>query len=243
MEKSDKEDRIVGGEEASITNYPYQVFMIMYRGNSTYQCGGSIISELHILTAAHCIDRIDYIDVRVGSSAPFEGGTVYRSGQLISHPNYDRRTFENDIAIVWLTQYMSLDGINATKIRIARRRYYPANNTEMDISGWGADREGGATPTATLRATRINVQSITLCQSLFGETLVTNRSFCAGPLEGGKDTCQGDSGGPGRQVSNGIQIGIVSNGFGCARPNSPGIYTNVGSFYSWIVLMTGGFVN
>ncbi|KAJ0179496.1 hypothetical protein K1T71_005208 [Dendrolimus kikuchii] len=239
--RSDNDQRIVGGEEAAIHNYPYQSYLVLYRGNETYQCGGSIISYFHILTAAHCLERIDYVIVRIGSNQAFEGGTTYRSSQLITHQDYNSRTFEADIAIIRVSRRMVLDGINSARISIPRQNYYPLNNTEMAISGWGATGEGEPT-TTTMRATTVNVHSITYCQQRFGNTLVTNRSFCAGPLEGGRDTCQGDSGGPGKNVANNVQIGVVSNGFGCARPNSPGIYTNVGSFTNWIRVNTGGMV-
>lgn len=56
-ERSDDDQRIVGGEEAAVQNYPFQAFLILFRGNTTLQCGGSILSRFHIMTAAHCLEK------------------------------------------------------------------------------------------------------------------------------------------------------------------------------------------
>jgi secreted trypsin-like serine protease len=64
--------------------------------------------------------------------------------------------------------------------------------------------------------------------------LIYNEEICAGNMAtGGVDTCQGDSGGPmfkRNAAGQWIQVGITSWGIGCARPNAPGVYTEVRTF-------------
>lgn len=67
---------------------------------------------------------------------------------------------------------------------------------------------------------------------------ITPRMICAGDFtDGGKDSCQGDSGGP--LVSDNVLYGVVSWGYGCARPNYPGVYTNVAVLRDWVKETTG----
>lgn len=66
---------------------------------------------------------------------------------------------------------------------------------------------------------------------------ITDRMLCAGYTSGGKDACQGDSGGP--LTGDGILYGLVSWGYGCAKPNYPGVYTNVANLRSWIKAHSG----
>jgi trypsin len=77
----------------------------------------------------------------------------------------------------------------------------------------------------------VPIVSRQVCSETYGEIL--DSLVCAGEEEGGVDSCQGDSGGPLYDAS-GIQIGIVSFGIGCALPDTPGVYTNVGSFIDFI---------
>ncbi|KTG33552.1 hypothetical protein cypCar_00002657 [Cyprinus carpio] len=99
-----------------------------------------------------------------------------------------------------------------------------------------------------LQETMVPVVANDQCNTLLGSGSVTSNMMCAGLTQGGKDTCQGDSGGPmvSRQCTVWVQSGITSWGYGCADPNSPGVYTRVSRYQSWITNSIGqnlpGFV-
>jgi secreted trypsin-like serine protease len=99
------------------------------------------------------------------------------------------------------------------------------------VTGWGATSEGGPQSPILLKASVPHVPD-NVCDDTY-ENLIPNEMICAGLRRGGVDTCQGDSGGPmfRRDAANQwIQVGITSFGFGCARPQTPGVYTEVSTF-------------
>ena len=97
------------------------------------------------------------------------------------------------------------------------------------VSGWGTTREGGGLP-ATLQKVDVPIVSDDDCRISYPGDWIADSMMCAG--EKGKDSCQGDSGGP--MVCGKYLCGIVSGGQGCARPDYPGIYTQVSYFVDWI---------
>ncbi|XP_047667767.1 trypsin-1 isoform X2 [Tachysurus fulvidraco] len=99
------------------------------------------------------------------------------------------------------------------------------------ISGWGNTLSSGTNYPSRLMCLDAPILSDTTCKNCYPGQITSNM-FCAGYVEGGKDSCQGDSGGP--VVCNGQLQGIVSWGSGCALRNKPGVYTKVCNYNSWI---------
>merc|ERR1712024_380179 len=92
---------------------------------------------------------------------------------------------------------------------------------EAIVSGWGTLSSGGNQPTV-LHDVTVTVQANSDCNDAYGNSITSNMICAAAP---GKDSCQGDSGGP--LVTDGVVIGVVSWGYGCAQPNAPGVYARV----------------
>nr|XP_021183943.2 trypsin-7 [Helicoverpa armigera] len=241
VHKQQKEDggKIVGGTETTIQEYPYQAYLLLYNGSDYFQCGGSIVNAYYVVTAAHCLEGIQTVYVRIGSTISNSGGIQYETSTFSSHPFYNPSTFDYDVGIVSVSQGMQLDGTNAKAIELVRTFHDIANGTNITLTGWGATGEGEAV-TSTLRVVSVPGVDRETCNNQLSGT-ITSRMFCAGYPEGGKDTCQGDSGGPAVVRSTGRLAGIVSFGYGCARPDSPGVYTRIGNFNirNYIRMMTG----
>ncbi|KGO68710.1 Peptidase S1A, chymotrypsin-type [Penicillium italicum] len=227
---------IVGGSEVSIEDFPYQI-ALLYGGS--LNCGGSIISHNHVVTAAHCVSTASAseLGIRAGSSFCDSGGSVVNISSIAIHPKYDTVTFDNDIAILTLAESITY-GPRIAPLGIPYNGSgLPSNGEEVVVSGWGAVHEGGA-PSPTLRAANVSMINMKECKARFRNWKpITDSMFCAGVPEGGRDSCDGDSGGP--AVANGILIGVVSWGNGCARREYPGVYSNTAYLRGFIGQITG----
>ncbi|XP_031763541.2 trypsin-3-like [Galleria mellonella] len=224
--------KIVGGTETNITSYPYQVYVEVLRGVLSYGCGGSILSDKYVLTAAHCLTGVSRVRVRAGSTSASSGGTRYTTFLYKIHPDYDPITSDNDIGIIRMVRKMTLDGVNTRAVALPSADTVIDEGQNVVVTGWGATSEGGS-GSDTLMVVTVPVVSLQSCNETYSNS-ITPRMFCAGYEEGGKDSCQGDSGGPAVDETTGEQLGVVSFGRGCARPNVPGVYTNVVEFLDWI---------
>lgn len=105
------------------------------------------------------------------------------------------------------------------------------------MTGWG-NTQSSTESTFWLRSANVPAVNQTKCSDAYREFGgVTDRMICAGYEKGGKDACQGDSGGP--LVYENKLVGVVSWGYGCARPNYPGVYSRVASVRDWIKAQSG----
>jgi len=241
-----KEDgKIIGGQSARISSFPYQVSIQTTRGQ--HFCGGSIISTRHILTAAHCVDDQSASSMQVvtgKTNLSDQGGQTRRVARVTPHPAYNRRNTDNDIAVIELASPLTItkDGVERI-IALDHSEFSPRRSTDhFIVSGWGLTREGVSTSRAnTLQYVRVPGVSRATCARRYASRgfEVTNNMVCAGYDEGGKDACQGDSGGPAISSVSGRQAGVVSWGVGCARAGLPGVYTNVANYIPWIRSVTG----
>ncbi|KAL0618348.1 trypsin [Plecturocebus cupreus] len=222
---SDDDDKIVGGYTCEENSVPYQVSL-----NSGYHfCGGSLISDQWVVSAAHCYKS--RIQVRLGEHniEVQEGNEQFiNADKIIRHPDYNRRNLDNDILLIKLS---SPAVINARVSTISLPTACAATGSPCLISGWGNTASSGADYPDVLQCLDAPVLSQANCEASYPGQ-ITNNMFCVGFLEGGKDSCQGDSGGP--VVCNGALQGVVSWGYGCAQKNKPGVYTKVCNYVDWI---------
>ncbi|XP_046978965.1 trypsin-like [Vanessa cardui] len=223
--------RIVFGVNTSIAAVPWQVSL----REKTYPiCGGSIITALWLLTAAHCLlrSRPNDLSVRLGSSWKTHGGEMYDIKESYVHPKYIRNTKVNDVGLIKLYSPLRFSA-RVLPIRMVEKGARMLADQAAIVSGWGKLRESG--PSATfLQSSTIKTIAMKLCRhsGLDRNPIDPASMFCAGSFsQPAPDACQGDSGGP--LVSEGVLIGVVSWGLGCARGNFPGVYTRLTNPVIW----------
>ncbi|KAK9503889.1 hypothetical protein O3M35_010355 [Rhynocoris fuscipes] len=230
--------KIVGGKNISITLVPYQVSIRDQHLN--HFCGGAIIDQFNVLTAAHCYDRHkkEKLYCALNTDTIFEG-TLYPVHNGTVHPKYIASTVENDIAILHIGKRMDLENNTARAVNLSVTT--PSVNTSCLISGWGSNivpiRPDLAIASVYLEGANVPIYPKNKCAENYLKFLNISLNkdgiICAGYKDGRADSCQGDSGGP--MVCNGSLAGIVSWGFGCATPDIPGIYTDVSKYRKWIL--------
>lgn len=236
--------RIVGGQVTDIRDFPYQASIQLH---GQHICGGAIIGDFFILTAAHCFEEpwieVDY-SVRLGATEHADGGVLLSLRQIIRHGAYNSQTHDNDLALVLLYGRLNYtEELQAVPLAGAEDVLTP--DTRLYVSGWGYQSEGGEEGvSALLRYVDVAHVEPGICRRAYRKVLpVTQRMLCAG--REGHDSCQGDSGGPlvgyQQDSAQGKLYGIVSWGLGCAQQEFPGVYTNVAAFRNWIDAQLGAW--
>lgn len=243
--------RIVGGKPADIHLRHWQVSLNAALATSNFDghfCGGSIISENWILTAAHCVDRDttpDQVDIVSGTQDLTVGGTRTPVQKIIIHNKYNPQKHDNDIALIKLMRPITTSSVAAPISPIDQIHELQLPLKKAIVSGWGAPKEDGditnilmeaKVPIVTLIGDE-KPQKVCTEPGAYTKDEITNNMLCAGLPNGKLDACQGDSGGP-LAFSNGtdpyVLAGIVSWGDGCARVKKYGVYTRVAIYADWI---------
>ncbi|XP_062894718.1 suppressor of tumorigenicity 14 protein homolog isoform X4 [Mobula hypostoma] len=192
-----KHSRIVGGMDAEIGEWPWQVSLHFKDHRST--CGASVISKSWLVSASHCFQDVQgvrysdpgnwmaYLGLHIQHQ--LNDRVVKRNiKRIIVHEHYNPQIFDNDIALLELAQPVSFTSVIQPVCLPDASHNFPVGKSTW-VTGWGATSENGAGATVLQKA-EIRIINRAVCNNLMSSS-VTSRMLCAGYLSGGIDACQG----------------------------------------------------
>jgi len=231
--------RIVGGQETQVHEYPWQVGLVSKNGKTPW-CGGTLISDRHVLTAAHCTagESTKSMKVLLGEHQIDDNTyTIVPISKITDDPLYNDNNYQYDFSILTLKEPVQFSAAIAPACMPS---YVDQDFAGMvaTVSGWGTLTSGGNQPTV-LHSVDVTVTTNAECQQAYGSN-IGDMNICA--ADSGKDSCQGDSGGPLVMIENGRYViaGVVSWGYGCAYDGYPGVYARTTARRDWILANTAG---
>ncbi|XP_075926376.1 mannan-binding lectin serine protease 1-like [Petromyzon marinus] len=246
-------ERIAGGTPAARGAWPWMAALYQLRGRPS--CGGSLVGERWIVTAAHCLFTRHFenqptpvsasgIHIKLGKHntlRPTPGELDLKVANYVVHPEFDAQTLRNDIAVLELERNVRVtDLIAPVCLPDDRVQTLTTPGTMLAVTGWG--KEFLSKYPETLMQTEVPLVDNTTCQEAYSQTVpshvISEDMLCAGFHNGGQDACQGDSGGPlvvKDPSGDWLLTGVVSWGEGCGAVGAYGVYSRVEHALPWIL--------
>ncbi|XP_075977144.1 chymotrypsin-2-like [Anticarsia gemmatalis] len=249
FDHTDVNARIVGGTQAAVGSHPHMVAMSTGLLVRSFVCGGSLVTQRTVLTAAHCIQAVfsfgsltSSLRVTVGTNRWNSGGATYALSRNVTHPHYVHGTIKNDVGLLITSSNVALNNLVQT---IPLSYDFVGAGVQSRVAGWGRIRANGALSAALLQ---LDVSTIGGEECVAGVAQASiDLNMRAPPVEPhleictfhspGFGTCNGDSGSALVRRDNGLQIGVVSWGFPCAR-GAPDMFARVSAFQQFITSNT-----
>ncbi|EDV91600.1 serine protease grass [Drosophila grimshawi] len=251
--------RVANGHEVKLSSRPWMA-LLNYKtfDQSRFLCGGTLISNRYILTAAHCVYGLEnsLYEIRLGEHRISTEKDCRRLGRrekcappvldvgiekMILHEKYDTRRITNDIALLRLNKTVEFQK-HIKPICLPINDELKGQSETMSnyfVTGWGTTEKGSASD--VLLQASVPIQSRSTCSQAYRrEVLHTQLCVGGGDLQ---DSCKGDSGGPLQAPAlyldeyklRMVVFGIVSQGVkSCGQISLPGLYTNVADYVQWI---------
>uniref|UniRef100_A0A8J8XHS5 Granzyme B n=2 Tax=Callithrix jacchus TaxID=9483 RepID=A0A8J8XHS5_CALJA len=220
---------IIGGHEAKPHSHPYMAYLAIWDQESLKRCGGFLVREDFVLTAAHCWGSS--INVTLGAHNIKKQERTQQSmpvRRTFCHPDYNPENFSSDIMLLQLERKAKrTTAVQPLRLPSSKAQVKPGQ--VCSVAGWGRTTPMG-TYSHTLQAVNLTVQEDRKCESCLRNYYDSTVELCVGDPEIKKASFKGDSGGP--LVCNKVAQGIVSHG--PRNGKSPRAFTKVSSFVHWI---------
>uniref|UniRef100_A0A8B9WLX0 Granzyme H n=2 Tax=Bos mutus grunniens TaxID=30521 RepID=A0A8B9WLX0_BOSMU len=223
-----KAGEIIGGHEAKPHSRPYMAYLQYWNQDVQSRCGGFLVRQDFVLTAAHC--NGSSINVTLGAhniKQQERTQQVIQVKRAIHHPDYNPKTFSNDIMLLQLERKAKqTSAVKPLSLPKAKAQVKPGE--VCSLAGWGKVALG--TPATTLQEVELTVQEDRVCESLNPRNYSRATQICVGDPRKVKTGFKGDSGGP--LMCKKVVHGIFS--YGKKNGTPPGVFTQVSHFLPWI---------
>ncbi|XP_026107841.1 granzyme B(G,H)-like [Carassius auratus] len=228
---------IVNGREAKPHSRPY---MVSVQVKEQHICGGFLISDRFVMTAAHCRNNLTVVTVVLGAHdlKKSENSVRYTVDSYYQHPDYTKGSFFNDILLLKLVKNVQLND-NIKWISIPAEGSVIEAGSVCSVAGWGLLETKGK-KSDHLMETDVKVMNNMECESKWGKKYFSSSQMMCVHGKGG--SCDGDSGGP--LVCGNTAVGVTSFGQRdlCNSPKKPEVYIKISAYLPWIKKITGNII-
>ncbi|XP_065333429.1 trypsin-1-like [Cloeon dipterum] len=243
------EERVLGGTQASINEFPYMLAIISSKSTSGENdgfCGGSLISSQYIITAAHCLKQYTVHHAILGTLRPLDTASAGYTKIVISakkpHEGFTYSLLDNDIALLTLATSAPTGVANIRPVLLPRRSFDAVNLVGRSglLTGWGKiNDDPGTYLSSNLLKVSVPIVENTICRGDYGSVYINDKKVCVDTDGGAIGACHGDSGGPLTYYDTvnkeTVQIGVMN--FGSSSGCQSGfrtVYTRVTNYTQWI---------
>ncbi|XP_050080765.1 trypsin-like [Anopheles maculipalpis] len=224
---------LIGGGPAVVGAYPAQVAIQI--GVTTF-CGGTILNQNHILTAAGCVldgnnnlIAANQFTVRAGVLTVDQNAPALAVQRVFPHPQYNPWTFENDIAVLRLTNNIVFPQVATPNMAPAELNHRIVRDGEIcQVLGWNWLPTAQNVP---LQMLNVPFSSRASCTSQH-QGLLRDSMVCTELTVATHGVCAANRGGG--LYCNDLLTGVISFGFGCGTNNTYTVHTQVRYFHHWI---------